>query len=168
MPYIQCETHLQAFGRNNKEEYNLSFIYCMWWYQSLKFRVVILSIFLLTSFERFLSPYNKSCMKTLLERLLIWANGCDEFETPARRSHRKMSNEGQKHSVPSILSIIGHIEVALRQSSTCSSFNQWPVHSPSGHVLLLESMWNRQVCRSLFRVRCLIFTLLHFNFCSES
>ena len=41
------------------------------------------SILLLTSLERFLSPYSKSCTRTLLERLSISANGRNATKTPA-------------------------------------------------------------------------------------
>ena len=67
---------------------------------------------LLTSLERSLSPYNKSCTRTLFERVLIWTNGCNTSDTPARRSRRWMLNEGQcskKCSVSSIPSFVGHI-----------------------------------------------------------
>ena len=75
-------------------------------------------IFLLMSSERSLSPYNKSCIGALLEKLLIWPNGRNKFETPARRSRRKMSNEGQsnkKCSVSSMPSFVGHIGLTVSQ-----------------------------------------------------
>ena len=62
------------------------------------------------SSERSLSPYNKSCIRALFEKLLIWANGRNKFETPAR-SRRKISNDGQsnkKCSVSSMPSFVGH------------------------------------------------------------
>ena len=70
------------------------------------------SILLLTSFERFLSPYSKSCTRRLLQRLSISTNGRNATETPARRSRRWISKEGQsnkKCSVSSIPSFVGHI-----------------------------------------------------------
>ena len=68
------------------------------------------------SSERSLSPYNKSCTRALFEKLLIWANGRNKFETPARRSRRKMSNEGQsnkKCSVSSMPSFVGHMRFTV-------------------------------------------------------
>ena len=57
-----------------------------------KFRVNWrISLFMST--ERSLSPYNKSCIRALFEKLLICANGRNKFETPARRSRCKMSND---------------------------------------------------------------------------
>ena len=64
------------------------------------------------SSERPLSPYNKSCIRALFEKLLIWVSGRNKFETPPRRSRRKMSNDGQsnkKCSVSSMPSFVGHI-----------------------------------------------------------
>ena len=38
--------------------------------------------------ERSLSSYNRSCIRALLEQLLIWANERHKFETPARIKER--------------------------------------------------------------------------------
>ena len=59
---------------------------------------------------RSLLPYNKYCVRTLFERLL-YPNGRNIAKTPARRSRRFKSNEGQsnKCSVSSMPSFEGHI-----------------------------------------------------------
>ena len=67
-------------------------------------------IFLLRSFGRSLSPYNKSSIKTSFERSL-YPNDCTNSKTLARIFRRLISKAGQsnkKCSVVSIPSLLGH------------------------------------------------------------
>ncbi len=70
---------------------------------------VYLSHYLQISIEKFLPPYNKIWMSTLFDRrfymegeLFIWTYGCNNSETPARRSRHGMLNKGQRNKWPFI------------------------------------------------------------------
>ena len=85
------------------------------------------SILLLTSSVRFLSPYSKHSIRTLFGRVSIWTNDRNNSETPARKSRRCISNEGQsnkKCSTSSMPSFVGHIgfTVSLKLCKNLWSF----------------------------------------------
>ena len=61
-------------------------------------------IFLLTSSGKSLLPYINSCVETLLEGL-VSPNGRTDARTPARRSRRLVSKDGQSNKNCSISSI---------------------------------------------------------------
>ena len=102
---------------------------------------------LFTSSVKSLSPYNKYSIKTLFGRVLIWTNGRDSLETPARRSRNKFLRCREW-----INDDIDKIWIILRPRSHCSVFI-WKRSKtyPFWPCVHIAPLWKRSFSKMLMR-----------------